>query len=225
ADESVLSRRDETPPGIERQFEFFNIGNGPCAEFNANDDPFVAASPGSSVVLGSFLICLPGFDPTSPLHVTLTSPTGETTEFASFETYQDVPYVYHTVPLYSDTGVFDIVATQGDVVSEASVTIEQPQMPLLLLPGRTSGQRGDSFTLHFAGHQPRERPRFNVYFGGATDGTFEYLTTVEAPQADALGRSEFVLTTSETDAPGVYCFIEYRSEFLGCPSGRVVKIS
>jgi hypothetical protein len=224
-DESILSRRDQTPPGVERQFEFFNIGNGPCAEFDANDAPFVTASPGSSVVLGSFLICLPGFDPALPMSVTLTSPAGGTTEFESFEVYQEVPYVIYTVPLYSDTGVFNITARQGDVMSDASVTIEQPQAPRLLLPGRTSGQRGDSFTIHFAGFQPGEGPRFNVYVGSGTDGTFEYVTTIAAPAADALGRSEYVLTTSEADAPGVYCFIEHQSEFLACPSGRVVKIS
>ena len=107
------------------QFDYFNVGDGPCAEFSIDHGPAVATSFPTSFILTEALICLPGFSPDLSTDVTITAPDGgQSTRIApELGAYHDPPTVYQGVPyllfqleLFAPTGTYEITAQQGETV-------------------------------------------------------------------------------------------------------------
>jgi hypothetical protein len=218
------------PPGVPEQFDYFNVGDGPCAEFSIDDGPAVATSFPTSHILTEALICLPGFDPELPTDVTVTAPDGAQTSRIAPEqgayddpptVYQGIPYLLFLLELYAPTGTYEITAQQGAIVQYASFEAAQPPVALLRVRPPTNGSPGDSFTVELAGFASGSPAIVDVYTG---DGTFTYVTSLSSAPTDAEGRAELVVSTTPADPGGIYCFVVRGADAPSCGTGSVVKL-
>jgi hypothetical protein len=218
------------PPGVPAQFDYFNVGDGPCAEFSTDDGPAVATSFPTSHILTEALICLPGFDPELPTDVTITAPDGAQSirvapEQGAYDdpptVYQGIPYLLFLLDLYAPTGTYEITAQQGARVQYASFEAAQPPVPWLRVRPPTNGSPGDAFTVELAGFASGTPAIVDVYTG---EGTFTYVTSLSSRPTDAVGRAELVVATTPEDPVGIYCFVVRGAESPSCETGRVVKL-
>jgi hypothetical protein len=221
---------DAPPPGVAAQFDYFNVGDGPCAEFSVDDGPAVATSFPTSHILTEALICLPGFNPEIPTDVTITAPDGaQSNRIAPEEgayddpptVYQGIPYLLFLLELYAPTGTYEITAQQGATVQHASFEVAQPPVALLRVRPPTSGSPGDAFTVDLAGFPSGTPAVVDVYTG---EGTFTYVTSLSSRPTDAEGRAELVVSTATADPVGIYCFVVRGAKSPSCETGRVVKL-
>lgn len=219
------------PPGVQEQFEYFDIGNGPCAEFADEPGPAAVANIGTFRVLMDAIVCLPGFDPDALTAVTIVAADGAVTELSAPQppdeeggpatVYEGVPYLLMELELYASTGEYQVTARQGSAVATTSFTVEQPSIPLNRVRQPTTGSRGDSFTVQFAGLPAGERATVDVY---ALDAAYTYVATISTAAADQQGRVELVLSTSSADPPGRYCFVVRTPEKPRCPYGSEIEL-
>ena len=212
------------------QFEYFNVGDGPCAEFSIDDGPAVATSFPTSHILTEALICLPGFNPELPTDVTITASDGTQSSRIAPEqgayddpptVYQGIPYLLFLLELYAPTGAYEITAQQGATVKYASFEAAQPPVALLRVRPQTNGSPGDAFTVELAGFEPGRPAVVDVYIG---EGTFTYVTSLSSRPTDAEGRAELFVSTTPADPVGIYCFVVRDAGSPSCGTGSVVKL-
>lgn len=212
------------PPGVSAQFDYFEIGNGQCAEFADDPGPSAVAEFSSYTVLRDAVICLPGFDPESPTAVSVVAADGTVTDLTAPQpaddeggpatVYEGVPYLHVELELYASIGEYQVTAEQGQAVATTSFAVEQPTDPLLRVRGPATGSRGASFTIQVAGLPAGEPAILDVYL---LDGElYTYRTWITTAAADQLGRVEHVLSTTSADAPGRYCFAIRGSDPQNC---------
>jgi hypothetical protein len=218
---------------VREQFEYVEIGDGPCGASSAADEPHIASERPIEFVLTEALICLPGFDPESPTDVEMVAPDGETTRLTAptpaegydpATVYDGIPYLLYDLDLYALTGVYEITATQGSTVASGMLEVEQPPVGILRIRPPTNGSPGDEFTIDLAGLPAGSPVSLDIYTPLDDEPAFTYVTSIATAATDDLGRVQHVFATSPSDPPGVYCFIIRGSESPGCPTGEVIKL-
>jgi hypothetical protein len=223
-------KQNQCPPGVPAQFEYFDVGDGPCAEFTIDDGPSVVTSFPTTYILSDALICFPGFDPAVPTDVTITDPDGSESsrvapEQGSYDdpptVYQGIPYLLFHLELYAPTGTYRVTAEQGATTQSALFEVQQPPVASLEVRPPTSGPPGTAFTIELAGFSPGTSAVVDVYSG---EGTFAYVTTRPCQPTDTEGRAVLVLSTSPADPSGIYCFVVRASGSPSCGTGSVVKL-
>jgi hypothetical protein len=132
-----------------------------------------------------------------------------------------VAYLLFPLELYAPIGVYEVTATQGSTVMTATFNVSQPPVGLLRIRPPTSGSPGDEFVLQLAGLPPGAPVSVDIY---TQQNVFTYVMSITSPATDSSGRAEYLLSTSPSDPPGVYCFVIRGSENPSCSTGEVVKL-
>jgi hypothetical protein len=202
---------DEAPPGVARQFDFFNVGDPPCLAFTKVTQPSIRMDLEQVPVLTEAYMCLPGFDRAAIVDLLVTAPDGAVFDLqfpdpaVTGDPFMgEVPFATLRVPLGAATGQYDVTARQGDVVATGSFLVAEPTGAILRVAEPSNGPPGAAIVVQVAGLQPAERATIDVYRAG--DG-WMYTTTIHAPPADGRGHAEQTLTTSSGDPVGDYCFV------------------
>jgi len=170
---------------------------------------------------------MPGFDTGSPATVDAIAPNGERLSLDAPTPLDHPPEILFTtfdIPLFAQTGSYEIVAQQGELVASGSLVVGQPGLPILKVRPPTNGAPGDQFVIDIAGLESGDAPFIDVYTPDESGTRFHYLTSLEATASDELGRVAVEVRTAPTDPPGVYCMVIRPSESPGCGPGRIIKL-
>jgi hypothetical protein len=209
------------PPGVPEQFEYFEIGDGPCGGLPADSGATIVANGSdTALVLEVVVLCLPGFDKFSPVDVTVLRPDGQVVQqpydparLGVDPAFLDEAYVDFLIDVDAPTGDYEVTAQQGTTVAQGLFSVIEPSTPLLRV---VSSGAADHFTVWMAGLAPGRPASIDLYRGTepGTD-TYTYAGTVEVPSSDARGRAVYAFAGSIDDTGG-YCLVA-RGGPLRCP--------
>lgn len=225
---SVLKRRDLPSVGVERQVSFPAGGDPSCfgterpqIEFGRRSFPppaagneagsgYVASGARDDPEIGeSFEICVDGLDPTAPVELAVTDPTGGTQRQTLSPIPKGVPpFVMAWHPQIRDPlGQYTVVAKQGERRLTRTFRVHPPSARNIAVKHYPTGSLpalGDDIEVLLLGFRPRELVRVNVYAPSAAGaGSSPFLTAIPA-RVDRDGMGVIVLPTADDDDPGCY---------------------
>jgi hypothetical protein len=203
---------DDLPPGVPEQLTFVNVGDPQCQDAVTAGGPTVVSPKPTFYVLEDADICLPGFDKSSQIDVSVVGPDGNTASFSYPESNGldpqtiEVAFVSMMLDIDAPTGRYDVTALQGATAAQGSFTVDEPNRGTVRVAGQTAGAPGDEFIIWVAGFPSGGPATIDRYVSTGSD-IFHYFTTTVVPATDQLGRAEDVLVTSARDPRGTYCLV------------------
>lgn len=189
------------PEGVPAQLTFLVPTDG-CAE--ARTTPAVEPVTGSYQVGDSVLICLYGFDPTTPVAVEVKRPDGRTDRRAVKEESGDTYWFFDVGPA-DPTGAYTITAVQGPTRATGGFAVELPSSPFIATLDPRSAAAGTIFRFGMVTPGPRQAVPIDLY--RRVDNRFRYASTVGSVTTDERSSASYDLTTAAGTPSGTYCLV------------------
>ncbi len=210
--EDPLRRRDVPPQGVPGQLNFLSPTDGGCEE--RGPVPSVVPVSETREIGDGVIVCISGFEASSPVAVEVSVPGGEIRR-RSLSNVPSGNYWDFKLGLTDPVGAYGITAVQGRVRVTGGFTAVLPDRPIIEAVPPSSGSPGTVFRFSIVSPGPTQRVTIDLYRAKT------FATTLGTIVTDARSRATYELRTRRDSPAGDYCLVARPFDPMRCASFTV----